>query len=85
MLYEFRINRNLTLDVDSGTKECELTHYRQLVGSLTYLTIIRPGLSYLVGLLSQFMQTPRNIHVDCAKQVLRYVNGTLDHGIFYNH
>ena len=29
------------------------------------------------------MQTPRDIHLDCAKQVLRYVSGTMDYGILY--
>ena len=46
------IDRNLKLDVESGAEECEPTFYRQLVGSLIYLTITRPDLSYPVGLLS---------------------------------
>ena len=29
------------------------------------------------------MQTPRDIHLDCAKRVLRYVSGTMDYGILY--
>ena len=33
------LDRNLKLDVDSGTEECEPTHYHQLVGSMIYLTI----------------------------------------------
>ena len=36
-----------------------------------------------VGILRQFMQTPHDAHMDCAKRMLRYVNGTLDYGIFY--
>ena len=59
--------RNLKLDADSATEECEPSHYRQLVRSLIYLTITQPDLSYPVSLLSQFMQTPRDIHLDCAK------------------
>ena len=58
------LDRNLKLDVDSGTKACETTQYRQLFGSLIYLTITRPDLSYPVVLLSQFMQTPRDVHLD---------------------
>ena len=77
------LDRNLRLDVDYDTTECKLTRYRQLVGSLIYLTITQPDLCYLVGLLSQFMQTPRNIHLDCAKKVLRYVSGTMNYGILY--
>ena len=34
-------------------------------------------------LLTQFMQTPRNIHLDCAKRVLRYVSGTMNYDILY--
>ena len=39
--------------------------------------------NYLVGLLNQFMQKPRDIHLDCAKRVLRYVSDTMDCGILY--
>ena len=77
-------DRNLKLDADSGTKACEPTQYRQLIGSLIYLTITRPDLSYPIGLLSQFIQTPHDIHLDCTKRVLRYVSSTRDCGIFYN-
>ena len=77
------LDQNLKLDVDSDNTTCEPTQYRQLIGSLSYLMIIRPELNYLVGLLGQFMQTPRDIHLDCAKRVLRSVSSTMDCGILY--
>ena len=61
------LDRNLKLDANSGTEECELIHYCELVRSLIYLTITRPDLSYMVGHLIQCMLKPRNIHLDCAK------------------
>ena len=64
------LDRNLKLDANSSTTKCELTHYQQLVVNLIYLLIIRPEVSYPIGLLSQFMQTPRDIHLDCVKRVL---------------
>ena len=68
------LNRNLKLDADSGTIACEPTEY---------LTITRPNLNYPIGLLSQFMQTSCDIHLDCAKRILRYVSDTMDSGILY--
>ena len=38
------------------------TLYRQLVGSLLYLTYSRPDLSYVVGAVSRFMQEPHELH-----------------------
>ena len=52
------LDRNLKLDANSGTIECERMLHHQIVRSLIYLTITQPDLSYLIGLLSQFMQTP---------------------------
>ena len=77
------LDRNLQLDVGFDIEECEPTHYRRLVGSLIYLTITRPDLSYPVSLLSQFMQTPHDIHLDCANRILRYVSGTMNYDILY--
>jgi hypothetical protein len=40
----------------------ELTRYRHLVGSLVYLDITRPDISYVFHILSQFMSTPTSVH-----------------------
>ena len=78
------LDRNLKLDVESSTEECESTFYCQLVRSLIYLTITRPDLSYLVSLPSQFMHTLHDTHLECAKRVLKYVSRTMDYDILYN-
>jgi hypothetical protein len=49
------------------------TLYRQLVGSLLYLTQSRPDLSYAVGAVSRFMQELHELHWKAAKCILRYV------------
>ena len=77
------LDRNLQPDAASGTGGCEPTQYRQLIGSLIYLTITRPNLSHLLSLLSQFMQNRRDVHPDCTKRVLRYVRGMMDFDIIY--
>ncbi|GJT41838.1 ribonuclease H-like domain, reverse transcriptase, RNA-dependent DNA polymerase [Tanacetum coccineum] len=61
------------------------TEYQSLIGSLRYMLHTRPDLSYSVGLLSRFMQEPREQHMKAIRQVLRYVKGTKDYGITYKH
>jgi hypothetical protein len=58
-------------------------HYRKLVGKLIYLTNMRPDIKFAVGALSRYMTSPREPHLQAAKQVLRYIRGTLDFGILY--
>ncbi|XP_071708723.1 secreted RxLR effector protein 161-like [Rutidosis leptorrhynchoides] len=54
-----------------------------MVGSLIYLTITRPEIAYSVGIVSQFMQCPTNVHIDAAKRILRYVKGSIGRGFWY--
>ena len=60
-----------------------LSLYRCLVGSLVYLTIIRPNIFYVVYQVSQYLSAPRSTHVAAILHILRYLKGTLFHGLFY--
>ena len=53
--------------MDAGHVLEDATKYRKIVGSLIYVTISRPNLSYVVGLESQFMQFPRKPHLDLVR------------------
>jgi hypothetical protein len=57
--------------------------YRSLVGALQYLTFTRPDLSFAVNSLCQHMHQPTTTHMVAAKRVLRYIRGTLSHGILF--
>jgi hypothetical protein len=52
------LEQNVKLSANEGDLVEDTTMYRHIVGSLIYMTIIRPDLSYVVGMVSQFMQTP---------------------------
>nr|GEX38899.1 ribonuclease H-like domain, reverse transcriptase, RNA-dependent DNA polymerase [Tanacetum cinerariifolium] len=61
------------------------TEYQSLIRCLRYLLHTRPDLSYSIGLLSRFMQEPKEQHMKAIKQVLHYVKGTKEYGITYKH
>ena len=54
--------------------------YRAIIGSLQYLSLTRPDISYIVNKLSQFMQAPTDIHLNVVKRLLRFLHGTMRHG-----
>ncbi|KAK0576029.1 hypothetical protein LWI29_010847 [Acer saccharum] len=65
----------------SGTPLEDPTTYRTVVGSLQYLSLTRPDISFAVNKLSQFMHQPSTDHWELVKRVLRYLCGSLDEGI----
>ncbi|XP_070026658.1 uncharacterized mitochondrial protein AtMg00810-like [Nicotiana sylvestris] len=58
------------------------TLYRSLVGGLQYLTFTRPNIPFAVNQVSQFMHSPLEVHYTAVKCILRYLNGSLSHGLF---
>ena len=64
-----------------GTALSDPSQYRSVVGSLQYLSFTRPDISFSVNRLSQFMHRPSEVHWQAVKRVLRYLAGTVSHGI----
>ncbi|KAH7843176.1 hypothetical protein Vadar_013578 [Vaccinium darrowii] len=58
--------------------------YRSLVGSLQYLTLTRPELSFAVNSVCQHMHMPLECHFTAVKRILRYIKGTLDQGLLFS-
>ncbi|XP_020686245.1 uncharacterized protein LOC110102303 [Dendrobium catenatum] len=55
--------------------------YRQLVGSLQYLTLTRPDISYAVNKACQYMHRPTDSNFEGVKHFLRYIKGSMHHGL----
>jgi len=57
------------------------TFFRSIVGGLQYVTITRPEISYSVNKVCQFLSAPLDDHWKAVKRILRYLQGTLNHGL----
>ncbi|TYK00711.1 putative mitochondrial protein [Cucumis melo var. makuwa] len=78
------LDPNVHLTPYDGVPLEDVSLYRQLVGSLIYLTVTRPDIAYAVHIVSQFMAAPRTIHFTVVLRILRYVKGTLGHGLQFS-
>jgi hypothetical protein len=67
---------NVHLTPTDGEPLEDPTRYRHIVGSLVYLCVTRPGISYSIHILSQFVSAPTQIHYSHLLRVLRYLHGT---------
>ena len=75
---------NAKLTPLDGEPISDATRYHQLVGSLIYLTVTYLDISYAVGMVTKFMDAPRFVHYAAILRILRYVKGTLYHGLHYS-
>ncbi|XP_060670182.1 secreted RxLR effector protein 161-like [Ziziphus jujuba] len=74
---------NAKLSAYEGKDLEDATMYQQLVGSLIYLTLTRPDISFAVGVVSRYMQSPKKPHLEAVRRILRYVKGTINLGLLY--
>ncbi|KAK8933689.1 hypothetical protein KSP39_PZI015904 [Platanthera zijinensis] len=58
-------------------------YYRRLVRKLLYLTVTRPDISFVVGLVSRYMHSPRKSHLQAVEQILRYLKTAPGQGLVY--
>lgn len=55
--------------------------YKQKVEALQYATITRPKIAFSVNQVCQHMHSPLDTHWKAVKRILRYLQGTLQHGL----
>ena len=75
---------NLKLLSDASSESVDAMMYHQMIGSLMYLTNMRPYIFFPMSTLSQFLTDLRHVNLIAAKHILRYLKGTVDYGLKYN-
>ena len=70
---------NLKLLSDASSESVDAMMYHQMIGSLMYLTNMRPNIFFAMNTLSEFLTDQRNVHLIAAKHILRYLRGIVDY------
>jgi hypothetical protein len=61
---------NVKLGENSEIPLVDMGRYQQLVGQLIYLSHARLNISYAISVVSQFMHSPREPHMEAVYHIL---------------
>lgn len=75
--------KGLHLSPDTGDLPEPLV-YRRLIERLLYINLTKLDISYATQHLNQFMIVPRKPHLKAAFHILRYLKGTIHHGLYFS-
>nr|GEX05269.1 hypothetical protein [Tanacetum cinerariifolium] len=71
------------LDEDKEGKAVDLSHYRDMIGTLLYLTASRPDLQFAICMCARYKAWPTKKHLHAVKRIFRYLRGTVNQGLWY--
>jgi hypothetical protein len=77
------LEMNACLTSLDDTSLSDTTLYRQLIGSLVYLTVTYLDIAHAVHLMSQFLDAPHSTHYAAVLHILRYIKGTMFHELHF--
>lgn len=66
------LSNKLSKDVGEAV---DRERYQRLVGLLIYLSHIRPDIAFVVSLVSRYMYSPSQGHLEAIYKILRYLKG----------
>ncbi|KAK5820190.1 hypothetical protein PVK06_025236 [Gossypium arboreum] len=71
------------LTVANGSPLVDVREYWSIIGKLQYVCITILEIAFCVNKLSQYMNALCDTHWKAVKRVLRYLNNTLNHALYF--
>ncbi|RVW16742.1 Retrovirus-related Pol polyprotein from transposon RE1 [Vitis vinifera] len=68
---------------ESDGKPVDRERYRRLVGRLIYFSHTRPDIAFTVSVVSQYMHSPKESHLEAMYKILRYLKGSPGRELFF--
>jgi len=76
---------NAKLQPSKGEPLSDPEKYRRLVEKLNYVTVTRPDISFVVNVVSQFLNFSCVDHWNAVIRILKYIKGSPEKGFLYGH
>jgi len=67
------VSASIRLIMDDGSLSVKEKIYKDMIGSLLYLTASRPDIVFSVGLCAHFQSMPKESHLKAVKRILRHL------------
>ncbi|GJS79952.1 putative ribonuclease H-like domain-containing protein [Tanacetum coccineum] len=77
------IESNKPLVKDEDGEDIDVHVYRSMIGSLMYLTALRPDIMFVVCACARFQVTPKASHLNAVKRIFRYLKHQPKLGLWY--
>ncbi|RVX02271.1 Retrovirus-related Pol polyprotein from transposon RE1 [Vitis vinifera] len=68
---------------ENDGKIVDRERYQRLVGRLIYLSHTKPNITFVVSVVSQYMHSPKESHLEAVYKILRYLKGSPGKGLFF--
>nr|GEX39421.1 putative ribonuclease H-like domain-containing protein [Tanacetum cinerariifolium] len=68
---------------DPDGEDVDVHTYRSMIGSLMYLTLLRPDIMFAVCACARFQVTPKASYLHAVKRIFRYLKGKPHLGLWY--
>ncbi|CAL9029011.1 unnamed protein product, partial [Prunus brigantina] len=78
------IVQNHNLEILPDQVPTNKDRYQRLVGRLIYLSHTRPDIAYAVSVVSQFMHSPSEIHMEAVMRILQYLKSAPGKGLMFS-
>lgn len=78
------MSTSVKISVDLSSKSVDSTLYIRMSSSLLYLIASIPDIAFNLGVCAYFQANPKESHLTTVKHIIRYVNDTINHGLWYS-
>ncbi|WVZ97132.1 hypothetical protein U9M48_042687 [Paspalum notatum var. saurae] len=78
------MSTNTALDADEDGEAVDQKEFREMIGSLLYLTATRSDIQFAVCLCARYQASPWTSHRQAVKRIFRYLKFTTELGLWYS-